>query len=176
MRDVLFNRGFEIEEDGAVEAWLRADERPKISPLAAAYRLSNRSDTMHRPHHMISAERNHPDPEPRLRETSLYCADLDLVVHDERDDVAAYGLFWYDPVTATGLVEPMRTEDDHQRRGLARHVLTTGVGLLADAGAERIKIVYEPGNPASSHLYRSVGFEPDRHTDILAGPTAAMAA
>ena len=45
--------------------------------------------------------------------------------------VAAYGLFWFDPATATGLVEPMRTEDDHQRRGLARHVLTAGVDLLA---------------------------------------------
>ncbi len=175
IRDVLFDHGFAIAEDGAIEAWLRADARPEISPLDPDYRLSNRSDTMHRPHHMISVDRNHPDPERRLRETSLYCADFDLVVHDERGDVAAYGLFWYDPVTATGLVEPMRTEDDHQRRGLARHVLTTGVGLLADAGAERIKIVYEPGNPASSQLYLSVGFEPDRHTDIFAGPTAATA-
>ena len=71
------------------------------------------------------------------------------VVHDSHDNVAAYGLFWYDPETATGLVEPMRTEDDHQRRGLARHILTTGIDLLAEAGAVRIKICYEPDNPAS---------------------------
>jgi GNAT superfamily N-acetyltransferase len=70
-----------------------------------------------------------------VAETSLYRPDLDLVVHDSSDSVAAYGLFWYDPATATGLVEPMRTEDDHQRRGLARHILTTGVDLLAEAGA-----------------------------------------
>jgi RimJ/RimL family protein N-acetyltransferase len=120
---------------------------------------------------MTSAVRNHPDPEARLRQTSLYRPDLDLVVHDQHDNVAAYGLFWHDPVTATGLVEPMRTENDHQRRGLARHVLTAGVALLADAGAQRIKIVYDPDNPASGHLYRSVGFEPHRHTDLLAGPT-----
>jgi len=172
LRDVLFGHGFVIQEDGAVEAWLAAETRPEISPLHEDYRLSSRADTMQHPHHMINAERNHPDPEARLRQTSLYRADLDLVVHDSSDGVAAYGLFWYDPETATGLVEPMRTEDDHQRRGLARHVLTTGLGLLADAGAERIKIVYEPSNPASSHLYLSVGFEPHRHTDLLAGPTA----
>lgn len=70
-------------------------------------------------------------------------------------------------------VEPMRTEDDHQRRGLARHVLTAGVALLASAGAQRIKIVYDPDNPASGHLYRSVGFEPHRYTDVLAGPTTS---
>lgn len=120
---------------------------------------------------MTNAERNHPDVEERLQQTSLYRSDLDLVVHDAQGNVAAYGLFWYDPTTATGLVEPMRTENDHQRRGLARHVLTAGVDLLANVGAERIKIVYDPDNPASGHLYRSVGFEPHRHTDMLAGPT-----
>ncbi len=164
LREVLVGHGFAIEEDGLVETWLGADARPPISPLPEGYQLSNRLDTKQRPHHMSSAERNHPDPEPRLRQTSLYRPDLDLVVHDSRDSVAAYGLFWHDPVTATGLVEPMRTEDDHQRRGLARHILTTGIDRLVAAGAKRIKICYEPDNPASGSLYRSVGFKPDRQT------------
>lgn len=164
--DVLIGHGFEIEGDGLVETWLVADARPDISPLHDDYRLSNRLESMQRPHHMTSVERNHPDPEARLRHTSLYRPDLDLVVHDRHDSVAAYGLFWYDPETATGLVEPMRTEDDHQRRGLARHLLTTGIDLLADAGAERIKICYELDNPASRGLYLSVGFEPDRRTVV----------
>ncbi len=172
LRDVLVGHGFAIEEDGLVETWLAADTRPAISPLHEGYRLSNRLGTMQRPHHMISPKRNNPDPEPRLRQTSLYRPDLDLVVHDSRDDVAAYGLFWYDPVTATGLIEPMRTEDDHQRRGLARHILTTGIDLLVAAGAERIKICYEPDNPASGSLYLSAGFKPDRQTVIFAGTTS----
>lgn len=173
LRDVLFDHGFAVKESGAVEAWLSARARPEISPIQEDYRLSTRADSTRCPHHMTSSERNHPDIEERLRQTSLYRPDLDLVVHDQHDNVAAYGLFWHDPVTATGLVEPMRTEDDHQRRGLARHVLTAGVALLAGAGAERIKIVYDPDNPASGHLYRSVGFEPHRSTDVLAGPTTS---
>ena len=44
---------------------------------------------MQRPHHMINLKRNHPDVESRLRQTSLYRPDLDLVVHDRRDEVAA---------------------------------------------------------------------------------------
>ena len=171
LRDVLVGHGFASERDGVVETWLAADARPEISPLHDGYRLCSRLDTMERPHHMIN-QRNHSDLEARLRQTSLYRPDLDLVVLDSRDSVAAYGLFWYDPETGTGLVEPMRTEADHQRRGLARHILTTGIDLLAGAGAERIKICYEPDNPAARNLYLGVGFEPDRETVYFSGPTS----
>ena len=174
LRDVLVGHGFEVGDEVVVEAWLAADDRPQTSALHEGYRLSNRAATIDRPHHMINAERGHPDPEPRLGQTSLYRADLDLVVHDSSGEVAAYGLFWYDPVTATGLVEPMRTEDTHQRRGLARHVLTTGIALLAEAGATRIKICFEPDNEASKGLYLDVGFEPDRHTVACSGRTVAV--
>lgn len=168
------SRGFVVEEqEGYHETWLDADARPAVSPLADGYRLTDRLATADRPHHMINLERGRIDPEPRLLTTSLYRPDLDLVVLDEHDAVAAYGLFWYDPVPACGLVEPMRTNDDHQRRGLARHVLTAGLERLAAAGAERVKICFEPGNPASGPLYLSVGFEPDRQTQILAGAARA---
>jgi RimJ/RimL family protein N-acetyltransferase len=63
----------------------------------------------------------------------------------------------------------MRTVDDHQRRGLARHVLTAGIDRLVTLGAERISIGWEPGNAASRELYRSVGFEPVVWTEILSG-------
>jgi GNAT superfamily N-acetyltransferase len=171
MREVLVGHGFAVKEDGLVESWLAADARPEISPLHEDYRLSSRLDTMARPHHLIN--RNGPDVEARLRQTSLYRPDLDLVVLDRDDNDAASGLFWHDPETATGLVEPMRTEDNHQRRGLARHVLTTGINLLAEAGAARIKICFEPGNRASSGLYLSVGFEPVKQTDVFAGRASA---
>jgi len=172
---VLAEHGLAATDDGYVEAWLATDCRPPVSPLATGYRLTSRAEVLttdaHRPHHLTHAGRNHDDVEPRLRQTSLYRPDLDLVVHAPDGSVAGYGLFWYDPVTATGLVEPMRTEDAHQRRGIARHILTAGVGRLAEAGALRIKIGYEPGNPGSGPLYRDVGFVPDRHTTVFAGPT-----
>lgn len=182
MREVLVGHGFAIEEGGTpassaslsvVDAWLAADARPEISPLHEDYRLFSRLDTMLRPHHMI--QRSGPDVETRLGQTSLYRPDLDLLVLDGRDRVAAYGLFWFDPETATGLVEPMRTEDDHQRRGLARHLLTAGIDLLAEAGAVRIKLCFRPNNPAARGLYLSVGFEPDKQTAVLCRRAGARA-
>lgn len=173
LHDTLVARGFVVEGDGLVESWLVAAARPAVSPLHDGYRLSTRADeATHRPHHMIHARRDHTDPEPRLREASLYRPDLDLVVYDADDAVAAYGLFWYDPRTRVGVVEPMRTEDEHQRRGLARHVLTSGIERLVAAGADRIKICFEPGNPASSHLYLDVGFVPHRTNLFCTGPTS----
>ncbi|MEM9563944.1 MAG: GNAT family N-acetyltransferase [Actinomycetota bacterium] len=173
---LLADHGFTTKEAGLGEAWLDADRLPAISELADGYRLLTRADTADRPHHMISEQRGHRDPEPRFRQSSLYRSDLDLVVlaDDGVGETAAYGLFWHDPVSGTGLVEPMRTEEAHQRRGLARHVLTAGVNRLARAGAERIKICYELGAPAAD-LYLGVGFETDRETDILVGPTRPAA-
>lgn len=171
LREALSRRGFEIAGTGWAETWLDADARPGLSPLPAQYRLGCRLDTKPRPHHLT--ERNGAAVERRLLQTSLYRPDLDLVVLDRNDHVAACGLFWFDPTTSTGMVEPLRTEDDHQRRGLARHVLTAGIELLSAAGAERIKICFELSNPASSRLYPSVGFEPVKQTDVFAGPTTS---
>ncbi len=182
MRRVLAGHGFSAEPEDAdaasaslsvVTAWLAADARPETSPLPQGYRLCSRLDTRHRPHHM--SHRSGPDVETRLRQTSLYRPELDLLVLDSRDSVAAYALCWFDPDTAIGLVEPMRTEADHQRRGLARHLLTAGINLLAAAGARRIKLCFSPGNPAARDLYLSAGFQPDKQAVVLSRRASAGA-
>lgn len=165
---VLSDRGFVVAEDGVVECWIDVAARPEVSRLAEGYRLASRAETTHLPHPM--ADRR-PEVAHRLDQTSLYRPDLDLVVLDGDDEPAAYALFWFDPVTATGVVEPMRTHDAHQRRGLGRHLLTAGLDRLARGGAERASICFEPENPASGPLYLSVGFTPHLRTDVLAGPT-----
>lgn len=171
LRNVLTGRGFDIAEtDVIAEAWLAADERPGVTALADGYRLVTRRDVRDRPHHMT--ERNPRFSEDRIRQTSLYRDDLDLVVLAPDDGTAGYGMFWLDPVTSTGVVEPMRTRDEHQQRGIARHILTTGVERLVEAGATRISIGWEPDNPASGDLYRSVGFEATATNDLFNGPTA----
>ena len=70
---------------------------------------------------------------------------------------AGYALFWFDPVTEVGLVEPMRVEDAYQRRGLARALLTAGLERLARRGARRLKVGYAT-EPARA-LYVGAGFQ-----------------
>lgn len=169
VQDVLQEQGFAPEGSGLVESWLAADRRPAVSVLPAGYRLMARTERRAHPHHL--AARSGPTVEERLRQTSLYRADLDLVVLAQDETDAAYGLFWLDPVSATGLVEPLRTADSHQRRGLARHLLTAGIERLTAAGAERVKICFEADNLAARDLYLGLGFVPTRQTVVLsAGP------
>jgi predicted N-acetyltransferase YhbS len=68
---------------------------------------------------------------------------------------AGYGLFWADPVTGVGLVEPMGTEQAHQNRGIASHILATGLSRLAAYGCRRLKVSNDLG------IYLRAGFAPD---------------
>jgi len=153
LRDAGFHPG-----SGDVTAWMGAATVPEVSMLADGYSLHSRASNASTVHHF--AQRNGPEVEQRLRQTSLYRPDLDLFVVDHHGEVAAYGLFWNDPATVVGLVEPMRTEEAHQGKGLARHVLTTGIHKLVAAGSERIKVSYDVDNRSAVALYLGAGFEP----------------
>ncbi len=98
----------------------------------------------------------------RLGECPLYDPALDLAVETVDGRPAGYSLYWFDPTTNVGLVEPVRVEDEFQRRGLARAMLTVGIDRLVTRGAERVKISYE--SDAAGALYRGLGFRPTSAT------------
>jgi predicted N-acetyltransferase YhbS len=133
--------------------WLDAGERPAVAALAEGFSLVDRaqSTTTH-----PMRRRNGDGVEGRLQQCSLYDATLDLAIETPAGDVAGYALFWFDPVTRVGLVEPMRVEDAYQRQGLARVLLTAGLDRLSKLGARRLKVGY--GTDASRALYTGAGF------------------
>ncbi len=145
--------------------WMDARDRPAVSPLADGYRLEDRRAAGGRPHHMVP--RAGEQVAGRLAETSLYRADLDLCIEAPSGATAAYGLFWHDPVTGVGFVEPMRTEEAHQGCGLAKHVLTVGLDRLARLGATRLRVNYELGNTAAERLYLGAGFQVESTSSLL---------
>lgn len=159
LRALVIESGFaESDEAYFVTTWMRAADVPPIAGLADGFTLHDRREGLDRVHHMVA--RNGDRVEERLAQTSLYRSDLDLWVEDAEGKVAAYGLFWFDPVTGVGLVEPMRTEERYWRLGLGRHVLTAGLGRLAELGASRVKVSYVSSNPAAEKLYLTCGFRP----------------
>jgi len=136
--------------------WMDAAARPGVEAPCDGFVLVDRSQRAGTPHPMRA--RNGDAVEERLGRCPLYDPELDLAVETEDGDVAAYSLYWFDPVTGVGLVEPVRVEDAHQRRGLARAMLTAGIDRLVRRGATRIKVSY--GSEGAGALYRGVGFRP----------------
>ena len=145
--------GFAMTDESSGTAWMDADQRPPVAQVDG-FRIVDRVARADRPHPMIA--RNGELVEPRLRQCSLYDPALDLAVEDADGGIAGYALFWFDPTTLVGLLEPMRVEDRYQRRGLARMLLTNGLDRLARKGARRLKVGFE--SDAARNLYLGAGF------------------
>jgi GNAT superfamily N-acetyltransferase len=145
--------GFAMTDELSGTAWMDADQRPPVAQVDG-FTIVDRVARAGRPHPMIA--RNGELVELRLRQCSLYDPTLDLAVEDADGGVAGYALFWFDPTTRVGLLEPMRVEDQYQRRGLARMLLTNGLDRLAREGARRLKVGFE--SDAARDLYLGAGF------------------
>ena len=151
--DLLAGAGLEAgDKDGT--AWMDAEERADVTPLPEGFVLVDRALETTRPHPM--RHRNGEQVEARLRQCSLYDPALDLAAETADGQVAGYALYWFDPVTHVGMLEPMRVEDEYQRRGLARAMLTAGLDRLAARGARRLKVSY--ATDAARALYVGAGF------------------
>jgi predicted N-acetyltransferase YhbS len=131
-----------------------ARDRPDVGAMPEGFVLVDRAEATTLPHPM--QRRSGDEVEARLRQCSLYDPALDLAVETGDGETAGYALFWLDPVTKVGLVEPMRVEDAYQRRGLARAMLTAGLDRLATRGASRLKVGYS--TDVARDLYVGAGF------------------
>ena len=151
--DLAIRSGFEMTDELSGTSWMDADARAPVTDVDG-FTIVDRVDRATTPHPMIA--RNGELVDSRLRQCSLYDPTLDLAVEDGDGTVAGYALFWFDPVTLVGLLEPMRVEDDYYRRGLGRMLMTHGLDRLARTGARRLKVGFE--SDAARGLYFGGGF------------------
>lgn len=156
----LTERSGLVASDHDSTAWLSVAERPVGAALPEGFALVDRTQRQGTAHPM--RERNGAAVAERLARCSLYDPALDLAVETADGRVAGYSLYWFDPTTKVGLVEPVRTGDEFQRRGLARAMLAEGIDRLFARGARRVKVSYE--TDAAGELYRGFGFLPTSST------------
>jgi ribosomal protein S18 acetylase RimI-like enzyme len=131
-----------------------AADRPAVPALSEGFVLIDRTQRRGVPHPM--RHRSGDSVAQRLEQCPLYDPALDLAIETADGRVAGYSLYWFDPTTKVGLVEPVRVEDEFQRQGLARAMLSAGLDRLVTRGAQRMKIAYE--TDAAAALYQDVGF------------------
>ncbi|HEY7968776.1 MAG TPA: GNAT family N-acetyltransferase [Candidatus Limnocylindrales bacterium] len=146
--------GFVRGPEQFVTGWMDADERRRPGPPPNGIRIES-----YRGGHHPMETRNGEAVARRLAECSLYRPDLDLAILDG-DEVVGYALFWADPVTRVGLLEPMRIEASHQGRGLSKVLIAEGMDRLARAGCTRLKVTFDSGNAPAARLYAGAGYRP----------------
>lgn len=151
---LLAGSGFTPSDDRSGTTSMDARDRPEVASLPEGFELVDRARGTTKLHPMHG--RSGDEVETRLRQCSLYDPELDLAVETADGEVAGYSLYWFDPVTKVGLLEPMRVEDAYQRRGLARAMLTAGLDRLAQRGASQLKVGY--ATDVARRLYLGAGF------------------
>jgi len=161
---ILKARGF--TRNGWIESqWRRdLDKSIPVVPIAEGHTVRSLGDEREHPARSWASWRGfHPDePDEKyegcewyrnIQLCPLYRRDLDLVAA-VGDLIAACATFWYDDVTRTAYIEPVVTIPEHQRRGLARALITEGMRRVQHLGAVRVFVGgLEPGPDA---LYSSV--------------------
>lgn len=109
---------------------------------------------------------DHPGEPPREEEAGRkkmqsspnFQKDLTLVVADPEGVFRAFCGFWYVPEHRYGLIEPLATDPDFRRLGLARAGVLEGIRRCRDRGA---KIIYVG---SAQKFYLSLGFQVVYHT------------
>lgn len=94
----------------------------------------------------------------RLTTLPHYRFEDDLVVEAPDGTFAAYAMAWWDPVASVGEFEPVGTHPDHQRRGLARALLTFGLRRYRTRGARVVQVYADADDVAPVALYEAIGF------------------
>lgn len=114
--------------------------------------------------------------------TPAFVIEHELVAVAPDGAFAAFAIYWPDPVSGTGLFEPVGTAPAFQRRGLGTALLYEGMRRMRAAGMRAALIGYDADNAPAEALYRSVGFQrqgvytwyhaPDIRQDATATSTA----
>lgn len=102
----------------------------------------------------------------RVTATSLYRRDLDLVVEAPDGQLVASALGWFDPMSHSGLIEPVGTDPSYAVRGLARAACAALLASLARVGATQAVVCPrgDDGYPVPRHLYATLGMTPVART------------
>jgi GNAT superfamily N-acetyltransferase len=137
--------------------------KPLVKPsVPPGYSLAS-VDTPHRITGRVEAHRAAFAPSEvsmkmyeRVRRTWPYRQELDKIAETDSGAVVAFCTAWIDAENATGLLEPVGTHPDHQRRGLASAVCRAALIALKDAGARTAQVNFT--TPQARTLYESLGF------------------
>jgi predicted N-acetyltransferase YhbS len=160
-------RGFALTDESFEITRRELRDLPEAAALAPGLRLAAVSDEA-LVHAKVECHRAAFSPSAltvagyrRVRRTWPYRAELDRVVVDDTGTVLSTCLAWIDEATGWGLLEPVGTRPEHQRRGLGTAVCLDALHALRDAGATHAQVGCDVGS-AGCRMYHGLGFRTER--------------
>jgi ribosomal protein S18 acetylase RimI-like enzyme len=91
--------------------------------------------------------------------TPGYAIERELVVVAPDGRFTAFLVYWLDPLSRSGLFEPVGCHSDFRRRGLTTALLYEGMRRMVAQGMRTAIVNHHTDNLAAAALYRSVGFQ-----------------
>jgi GNAT superfamily N-acetyltransferase len=168
LKTALAQNGYVRTETAEYQRWQLLDHPIPAAPMAEGYVLRPHGGDEDLPARSWASWRAfHPD-EPNekyagwewyrnVQRAPSYRRDLDLLVVTPSGEVASFATVWFDESTRTGAFEPVGTQPEHQRKGLAKTLLTEGLQRLQAMGAV---MAYVGSYGSGAHAtYESVGFK-----------------
>ena len=161
-RAALESSGWQRSGESQVQMAQEPATPPEPLALPPGFILQDETERDGEYPHPLS-KRNGSHIVERLNECSLYNPELDLLIKDPDGTVAAHCICWVDRGNQVGLFEPVRTEEEFQRRGLGLALMTEGIRRMMASDAVCIKVSHNNRNVAAQRLYRAAGFRPLFH-------------
>ena len=137
---------------------------PEKPDLSEGFKIQSMADDNNLPKRCRAIGRafNHPDPlewpsvisYESLQQAPDYRKDQDIVVVAPNGDFASFCLVWYDEPNKLATLEPVGTQPEFRRMGLAREAIYEAMRRVAAKGAERVEV------GSIQKFYKDIGFEP----------------
>jgi mycothiol synthase len=165
-RDLLASRGYVAEPEAdffVTTRSLQGDIPVSVLPDGFSIRAvagEHEAEAVQAVHAGAFSRAWQPSEYLQVMRSPSFHLERELVVVAPDGRFAAYLVYWIDPISKSGLFEPVGCHPDFQRRGLTRALMYEGLRCLAAQGMTMAMVVHEADNPASSALYHSVGFTP----------------
>ncbi|OLS29987.1 MAG: hypothetical protein HeimAB125_20870 [Candidatus Heimdallarchaeota archaeon AB_125] len=101
-----------------------------------------------------------PSSYESLQKSPDYRKELDVYVVAPDNEIVSFCLVWFDDKNKIGILEPVGTDPDHRRKGLAKASNYEAIKRVKEMGAEKIFV----GD--GQQFYLSIGFQHHQYNNI----------
>ncbi len=167
LRKLLEQRGFQAypKQTGTESAMDLSQVNLPLSPkLPEGFRIQSMADDndLQKRCKAFGLGFNHPDPlewpsvisYQFLQGAPDYRKEHDIVVLAPDGEFASFCLIWHDQPNRIAILEPVGTQPEYRRMGLAREAVYEAIRRVAKKGVEKIIV------GSDQQFYKSIGFVP----------------